>query len=1067
MQVCKIISAILATVILFLIFFSYFQYLTLKKVFVSQISSKISSVIGQRMQVRDLSFSPSAGISIHDVTIENPEGFREGRLLSVKRVSILMKYNELIKGKIAFKTIEIEAPELTLMRDKNNRLNISDALKTLLLRKSTIGYRIDTLKIHSGIFDLDKDHRYHNSDIAVTLNHLSSEPGTKTLIRAKTSYLGKSRISLDSWAYLNDNPIKFSLSVSLDDIDFSLISELIGRDRLATGKTTGNLNVHAEGDTFSGVTIKSIIHLNAERFILYKDRRNMTLTADAFLDIADDSLTIISASLYAGEVSAARLTGVIKDMTRNPSYRAQLKIDSLDLSAFNLIKGLKSGGVMTSDNISIKGKFDKKLPVLSGSLRLSNGSLEFSNVHIDRINADIRFSSSEEISAKAEASAKILRAGKSVFLTPADARLVINIRGVSGLMALSSSIDFSPLRLRTEKGKNFQLEGIHAFIEGNLKSLAFSAKSSVEFKGIRYADYAVQRCTITSALDYLTHIITLRNLEIKSEKFLISADSMRVAMPEHGEALSVETKNLYGSYPEKKGEITQLNCSASLTPAREGISGSVTLSNGKIIFQGVPSGVISAEGRFDKNVFSLDMPRTELFQGIIKLSAKGKTSGGPFPMTVAVTAENLDLLALSRAVSGFFEIPYRISGKITNASFRGTMESINSIDGSAAIRANNLAVIKAEGNKTVIKDVILNSEVAFHGKDIDFKTDANTGNLSATLSGTANGFMKGDIIRIKAAFPEAPASDIRKMFWDVFPDKLLYAGLEGSLSGDISADYRSSGLSAEGELRVKNLTLQGENREYSIGPVNGIIPVHYSGDKNTGKALSLPSFESSEYQKLSEYYEKKRMEHGLSKITIGSLRYGFRLLEDIEVWLDQRGGYLNISRFGANIFGGRLDGSAVVTLSDGLDYRAGMIVKGISLTKLCEDIEPIKGYITGKVDGIAAVKGSGAGMDGIIGMANFWTYGAGGEKTKISREFLQKIGGPSMKSYLRDRPFDKGILSLYIQKGFLIFRELDISHKNLLGVTDLSVKVAPLNNRIEIDHLMSTIAEAAERAKEK
>ncbi len=72
-----------------------------------------------------------------------------------------------------------------------------------------------------------------------------------------------------------------------------------------------------------------------------------------------------------------------------------------------------------------------------------------------------------------------------------------------------------------------------------------------------------------------------------------------------------------------------------------------------------------------------------------------------------------------------------------------------------------------------------------------------------------------------------------------------------------------------------------------------------------------------------------------------------------------------------------------------------------------------------------------------------------------------------MKSYIGERAFDKGTVSLYLQNGFLIFKELEISHKNLLGIKDLSVTVAPFNNRIALDNLMSTITEAAERAAKK
>jgi uncharacterized protein YjfI (DUF2170 family) len=42
---------------------------------------------------------------------------------------------------------------------------------------------------------------------------------------------------------------------------------------------------------------------------------------------------------------------------------------------------------------------------------------------------------------------------------------------------------------------------------------------------------------------------------------------------------------------------------------------------------------------------------------------------------------------------------------------------------------------------------------------------------------------------------------------------------------------------------------------------------------------------------------------------------------------------------------------------------------------------------------------------------------------------------------------------------------MEISNRNMFGIQDLSVKVAPLSNRIAIDHLMWTIVEAAHRAK--
>ncbi len=58
-------------------------------------------------------------------------------------------------------------------------------------------------------------------------------------------------------------------------------------------------------------------------------------------------------------------------------------------------------------------------------------------------------------------------------------------------------------------------------------------------------------------------------------------------------------------------------------------------------------------------------------------------------------------------------------------------------------------------------------------------------------------------------------------------------------------------------------------------------------------------------------------------------------------------------------------------------------------------------------------------------------------------------------------------MDLYLQNGFVIFKDLEISHKNFFGMTDLSIKVTPYSNRIAIDHLMWSITEAAHRAKNK
>ena len=360
----------------------------------------------------------------------------------------------------------------------------------------------------------------------------------------------------------------------------------------------------------------------------------------------------------------------------------------------------------------------------------------------------------------------------------------------------------------------------------------------------------------------------------------------------------------------------------------------------------------------------------------------------------------------------------------------------------------------------------MRAELEFEGKDLTLKVAAGAGNILPQLSGTVKDFLEKErSLQIQGILPEVSLTEIRNSFWDVFPDSLLYAGLDGSVSSDFSIDYGKDGMSILGGVQLKDCFLKGEFGEYSIGPINGKVPIAYGRIRNAGETVSLPSFEKSQFDSLRNYYARKEGEEDFKKITIGSLDYGFPLLKDVTLLVKQRGSVLNIERFGANIFGGKLEGSALLDLSKELDYRAGFIIQGLSLATLCDAIDPIKGFISGKVDGIGTLKGSG--ISNLIGMADFWTYSSGNEKTMISKEFLQKMGGPSLKTYLGNRRFDKGIMSLYLQKGDLIFKELEISNRNFFGVTDLSVKVMPFNNRIALDKFLWSITEAAQRPQEK
>ena len=85
----------------------------------------------------------------------------------------------------------------------------------------------------------------------------------------------------------------------------------------------------------------------------------------------------------------------------------------------------------------------------------------------------------------------------------------------------------------------------------------------------------------------------------------------------------------------------------------------------------------------------------------------------------------------------------------------------------------------------------------------------------------------------------------------------------------------------------------------------------------------------------------------------------------------------------------------------------------------------------------------------------------------VSKEFLQKLAGKKLRGFFfrNDRPYDQAEISATLEKGYLTFETLDISHTNLLGIRDLAVSVAPVQNRIALDHLLEAVKQAAARGK--
>ncbi len=1063
-RACVIASAYLGTFLLIAAILAYSQYVTLKQVLLARMAGKVTALIGHKTDIGDISFSPAAGITLHNIRIGNPAGFDQGQLLGIKQIGLAMRYSELFRGRLSFSRIDLSAPELSLRIDHDGRLNISEELKALLTRKGTLHYRIDEVAVTGGRFSFNDDPLTTIKDVSVTLLHLSSEAGTKSALKASMILTGDNRASLLGWALLKDSPITFGLSLSSEEIALLPLKKILAPYGIDPATVTGSLQVTAEGDMERGCTLAADIRMkHAASRIFTNGIQDLSLSADAFFDAAADSVRVNRLILEAGGNPLIRMSGEIHDLLRSPSYRAEVRINKLDLASLHMLQRLNMRGIVNADTIQITGRSFSSAPQISGSITLSEGALYTGEAEILNVQAAAVFRYGNQVSARTQISGTIGKAGPYALRKPVDIEVAATMKGRPDHITLSTAVSLAGTAVDI-RGNDAAFNGIEASFDGIVEKNAVSGSASLSVNGPSYGTYQEKELKAILSLSHDAGTTDIRDLQMESTLLHAAADSIIITLLQDKGKTDIKAKNVSISYRDKRAELIGLDCAGSLFSGKDGLAGKATFHARKVMFQDIAAGSITGSASIDDTGFSLTIPSAHIFDGTIRLLTSGRISGGPFPVSLDVRADHIDVEKLSRAVRLLVDTPYRASGNIDDLSFKGKMQALDVITGDASVSGKNITLKQAD-DRALLKDAVLDADGVFRGRDAEIKAQVAIGGMAASLKGAISRFAGRDrSLHVNLIMPETRASDIRSAFWDVFPDSLLYAGLEGGLSVNVLASYNRDVLAIDGSVLLKDIIIEGENNEYTAGPVDGMVPIHFSSTGEAGPAMMLPSFEQSKFDDLRNTFAGTGRIAG-SEVKVKSLRYGFRILEDVSLWLEQNGQVLNINRFSAKMFGGNVYGTARLTLTDGLSYQAGLLLDGASLAHLCEDITPLKGYISGKVSGIAMIKGKNAGLEQMIGKAEFWTFSDREERMSISREFLQKIGGPQIKAYLRERRFDKGVMSLYIQNGFLIFRELEISNRNIFGITDLSVKVAPLSNRIAIDHLMWTITEAAQRAK--
>ncbi|BDV44529.1 hypothetical protein GURASL_34520 [Geotalea uraniireducens] len=310
-----------------------------------------------------------------------------------------------------------------------------------------------------------------------------------------------------------------------------------------------------------------------------------------------------------------------------------------------------------------------------------------------------------------------------------------------------------------------------------------------------------------------------------------------------------------------------------------------------------------------------------------------------------------------------------------------------------------------------------------------------------------------------------PVNELIDPVVNILPRMIQEATVAGTVAVAGLAAVNGPAVKVDGALSLAGVRLEVPSQRLVIGDISGTIPVDYdSAAPQLHRPPEATTFTRARFPALRDQLARPAAGR---ELTIGAVRFGPLNLGETTMVLQEGDGIVRIVALRSRFYDGAIFGRGFVALRRGIAYGGDLLVDGMSLQQLCSAIPKIQGYVSGRLDGGVSLYGEGSGLAGLRGFTDLWARKGKQERMLLSKEFLQRLAGKKLRGFFfrNDRPYDRGELSAYLEGGFLTFTTLDISHTDFLGIRDLSVTVAPLQNRIALDHLFSAIREAAARGK--
>ena len=408
------------------------------------------------------------------------------------------------------------------------------------------------------------------------------------------------------------------------------------------------------------------------------------------------------------------------------------------------------------------------------------------------------------------------------------------------------------------------------------------------------------------------------------------------------------------------------------------------------------------------------------------------------------------------------------SAGVANLSISGTYTRGKGVLANLSGSGDGIS-LKGKTGKTLLSDAGLTLEGRLSGDNLAIPEAYITRGkeIKARITGEMERFASSDRKgRINFHLPVTPINSLLDAFANALPRNLQEAVCQGACSLEGIADISGRDIAVEGGLSLESASLEIASQKVHVTGISGRAPLSLLIPwKNGERKGTVGSFSRENYGKFLQNLGAAGGKG--SRLTIGKIHFGALEMGPLEIFTAAGNGITEIVSLNGSMYDGRLLGKGFILYGNGLQYGADLLLHDLSLSQFCQSFPSIKGYITGRVDGVISVLNVKGETGEPSGYVNLWTRAGKGEKMAVSKEFLQKLAGKKLRGFLftNDRAYDTGEVSAFLHKGFITFEKLDISHTNLLGMRDLNVTVVAVQNRISLKHLLDSIREAAARGK--